>query len=87
MHYNVLLDESPFQVVNSLKKPILLQVTTSLVRSGEGATNRSAFGSGWGTRSGTEDDKEALRDIIYAELNKPENHGLFLFVFIFIDIY
>ena len=54
---------------------ILLQVTTSLVRSGEGATNRSAFGSGWGTRSGTEDDKEALRDIIYAELNKPENHG------------
>ena len=28
---------------------------------------------GWGAKSGTEDDKEALRDIITSELKKPEN--------------
>ena len=29
--------------------------------------------SGWGDRTGTEDDKEELRDIIASELKKPEN--------------
>ena len=37
------------------------------------ATRKSSKESGWGAKSGTEDDKEALRDIITSELKKPEN--------------
>ena len=38
-------------------------------------TGRRGKGSGWGVRSGTEDDKEDLNEIITAELRKTGNHG------------
>ena len=47
--------------------------------SWEGATT-----SGWGTRIGTEDDKEVLRDIIYAELKSLK---IMVTLFTFVDVF
>ena len=46
--------------------------TKSLERGGRSA---ALVGSGWGARSGTEDDMVDLKEIISAELIKPENYG------------
>ena len=50
----------------------------TLAESAHGSTNllvasKTSHKHGWGSKSGTEDDREALRDIISAELKKPEN--------------
>ena len=39
------------------------------------ASAKSAKGASWGARSGTEDDRVGLNEIISAELIKTENHG------------
>ena len=50
----------------------------TLAESAHGSANflvasKTSHKHGWGSKSGTEDDREALRDIISAELKKPEN--------------
>ena len=48
---------------------------TSAKSFGRGGRSAALVGSGWGVRSGTEDDKDDLKKIVTAELIKPENHG------------
>ena len=44
---------------------------TSAKSLGRGGRSAALVGSGWGVRSGTEDDKDNLEKIITAELIKP----------------
>ena len=39
------------------------------------AQTKAVVVSGWGSKSGNEEDKRALREIITIELKKPENRG------------
>ena len=49
---------------------------TSAKSFGRRGRSAALVGSGWGVRSGTEDEqKDDLKKIITAELIKPENHG------------
>ena len=41
----------------------------------ENVSAMSAHDASWGARSGTEDDRDDLNEIITVELIKPENHG------------
>ena len=60
---------------NKLAPTEVPEILSSKVSAPSILSDESAHDASWGTRSGTDDDRDDLNEIISAELNKTGNHG------------